>query len=137
MSRGWTKTCLRPLRRQPPLGVARRQQLPLQRCPQGRWAPRRPGVPNPQVGTRRMELADARPLVSKRMRGRCAYVRRLSRPLPSHRRRRCLSDQSTSQVSLEGKHVEASSSEEGSSWYASSSSSSCDLRAGKVLPASG
>lgn len=40
MSRGWTKTCLRPLRRQPPLGVARRQQLPLQRCPQGRWAPR-------------------------------------------------------------------------------------------------
>ena len=39
-SRGRMKTCLRPLRRQPPLGVARRQQLPLQGCPQGRWAPR-------------------------------------------------------------------------------------------------
>ena len=39
-SRGWEKPCLRPLRRQPPLGVARRQQLLLQGCPQGHWAPR-------------------------------------------------------------------------------------------------
>ena len=85
-----------------------------------------------------MELADSWPLARKRMRGPCAYVRRLSRPLPSHRnlcgflrgtylRRPCLSDQSSSQPSLEGKHVEASSSEEGSGWYAPSCSSSCDL----------
>ncbi|XDB53445.1 hypothetical protein AB1E18_006967 [Capra hircus] len=65
------------------------------------------------------------------MRGSCAYVRRLSRPLPSRRnlcgrpsctylRRRCLSDQSPSQASPESKHVEASSSEEGSGWKSTS-----------------